>query len=123
MCGTSSGSTATRRRPTAAAAWPAQPDPGGAGCIGIGWWEKHSDYVASVWDLQTAVEMGSVTTDVKGTSVLIGAIAPIPIISPVQSTACNRLAEQLRSFLVGDDLEGEAPAASTPSGGGSTGTR
>ena len=97
--------------------------PGGAGCIGIGWWEKHSDYVASVWDLQTALEMGSVTTDVKGTSVLIGAIAPIPIISPVQSTACNRLAEQLRSFLVGDDLEGEAPAASTPSGGGSTGTR
>ena len=89
VCATSSGSTATRRRPTAAAAWPAQPDPGGAGCIGIGWWEKHSDYVASVWDLQTAVEMGSVTTDVKGTSVLIGAIAPIPIISPVQSTACN----------------------------------
>ena len=35
--------------------------PGGAGCIGIGWWEKHSDYVASVWDLQSALEMGSVT--------------------------------------------------------------
>lgn len=98
--------------------------PGGAGCIGIGWWEKHSDYVASVWDLQTALEMGTVTTDVKGTSVLIGAIAPIPIISPVRSHACNRLAEQLRSFLVGDDLEGEAPAANTAaSAGGSTGTR
>ena len=75
--------------------------PGGGGCFGVGWWDKESDYVASVWDLQTATEVGSVTTDVTGTSVLIGAIAPIPIITPVQSTACNRLSEQLRSFLVG----------------------
>jgi hypothetical protein len=79
--------------------------------------------VASVWDLQSAIEMGTVTTDVKGTSVLIGALAPIPIISPVRSTACNRLAEQLRSFLVGDDLEGEESAPSASAGGGSTGTR
>ena len=97
--------------------------PGGAGCIGIGWWEKHSDYVASVWDLQSATEMGSVTTDVKGTSVLIGALAPIPIISPVRSTACNRLAEQLRSFLVGDDLQGTEPAAGATAAGGATGTK
>jgi len=54
--------------------------------------------------------------------VLIGAVAPIPIITPVQRTACNRLADQLRSFLVGADLAsggvpsvGGAPAA----GGGS----
>ena len=26
--------------------------PGGAGCIGVGWWEKESGYVASVWDMQ-----------------------------------------------------------------------
>jgi hypothetical protein len=122
VCGTSSGSTATRRRPMAAAAWPAQPDRGRGlhryrlvgkafrlRGLGVGPADRGRD--------------GFRTTDVKGTSVLIGAIAPIPIISPVQSTACNRLAEQLRSFLVGDDLEGEAPAASTPSGGGSTGTR
>jgi hypothetical protein len=96
--------------------------PGGAGCIGIGWWEKHADYVASIWDLQSALEMGSVTTDVKGTSVLIGALAPIPIISPVRSTACNRLAEQLRSFLVGDDLQGGVPDQPT-GGGGTSGTR
>jgi len=94
--------------------------PGGAGCIGIGWWEKHADYVASVWDLQSATETGSVTTDVKGTSVLIGAVVPIPIITPVQSTACNRLAEQLRSFLVGDDLQGGPPAAAPA---GVSGTR
>ncbi len=77
--------------------------PGGAGCLGLGWWEKQSDYEATVWDLRDGVSSGTVTTDVKGTSVMIGAVAPIPIISPVQSTACNRLAGQLRSFLVGTD--------------------
>jgi hypothetical protein len=87
------------------------------GCFGVGWWDKESDYVATVWDLQTATELGTVTADVTGTSVFIGAIAPIPIITPVQSTACNRLSDQLRSFLVGSDLVGTAPAVATGSGG------
>lgn len=90
--------------------------PGGAGCFGVGWWEKQSGYVASIWDLQTGAELGSVTTDVTGTSVLIGAIAPIPIITPVQRTACNRLAEQLRSFLIGEDLVGGGAAAASAGG-------
>jgi hypothetical protein len=90
--------------------------PGGAGCFGVGWWEKQSGYVASVWDLRNGAELGSVTTDVTGTSVLIGAIAPIPIITPVQRTACNRLAEQLRSFLVGDDMVGGGAAAAAAGG-------
>ena len=93
--------------------------PGGAGCFGVGWWEKQSGYVASVWDLQSGSELGSVSTDVTGTSVLIGAVAPIPIITPVQRTACNRLADQLRSFLVGEDLAGGGTAAASSSGGGS----
>jgi hypothetical protein len=87
------------------------------GCFGVGWWDKESDYVATVWDLQTATELGTVTADVTGTSVFIGAIAPIPIITPVQTTACNRLSEQLRSFLVGSDLVGPAPTAATGGGG------
>jgi hypothetical protein len=90
--------------------------PGGAGCIGVGWWEKQSGYVASVWDMNTGSQLGSVTTDVTGTSVLIGAVAPIPIITPVQRTACSRMAEQLRSFLVGADLAGGG-TASGPAGG------
>ena len=51
----------------------------------------------------------------QGTSVLIGALSRFDH-PPVQSTACNRLAEQLRSFLVGDDLQGGPPAAA-PAGG------
>jgi len=93
--------------------------PGGGGCIGLGWWEKQSGYVASVWDLRTGTELGSVSADVTGTSVLIGAVAPIPIITPVQRTACNRLADQLRSFLVGADLAGGGQAAATATGAGS----
>ena len=93
--------------------------PGGGGCFGVGWWEKQSGYVASVWDLQSGSELGSVSTDVTGTSVLIGAVAPIPIITPVQRTACNRLADQLRSFLVGEDLAGGGAAAAASTGGGS----
>jgi hypothetical protein len=91
--------------------------PGVGGCLGVGWWDKESDYVATVWDLQTATEVGTVKADVTGTSVLIGAVAPIPIITPVQSTACNRLSEQLRSFLVGSDLTQPVPAAATGGGG------
>jgi hypothetical protein len=93
--------------------------PGGAGCFGVGWWEKQSGYVASVWDLRTGAELGSVTADVTGTSVLIGAVAPIPIITPVQRTACNRLADQLRSFLVGADLSGGGTAGAAVAGPGS----
>lgn len=79
--------------------------PGGAGCLGLGWWEKHSDYEATIWDLNQGTSVGSVSTDVKGTSVMIGAIAPIPLISPVQRTACDRMANQLKAFLVGTNDE------------------
>ncbi len=76
--------------------------PGGAGCIGLGWWEKQSDYQATVWDLRDRIGVGDVTTEVNGTSVFIGAVVPIPIIMPVQSTACDRMAAQLKYFLVGE---------------------
>lgn len=77
--------------------------PGGAGCIGFGWWEKESDYQATVWDLQQLRTAGTVTTNVTGTSALVGAIVPLPFIARVQGTACNRMTEQLRSFLIGGD--------------------
>jgi hypothetical protein len=91
--------------------------PGGGGCFGVGWWDKKAGYVATVWDLRTATELGTVSTDVTGTSVLIGAIAPIPIITPVQGKACSRLSEQLRSFLIGSDLVGPSPSAAAGGGG------
>lgn len=78
--------------------------PGGAGCIGFGWWEKESDYVATIWDIKETRSAGTVSTNVTGTSALVGAIVPLPFIARVQGTACDRMADQLRSFLRGDDL-------------------
>jgi hypothetical protein len=83
--------------------------PAGGGCIGFGWWEKESDYQATVWDLNTARTAGSVTTNVTGTSALVGVLVPLPFIARVQGTACDRLAGQLGSFLKGEDI----PAAVT----------
>lgn len=77
--------------------------PGGGGCIGFGWWEKESDYDAIVWDLQQAKSAGSISTNVVGTSALVGAIVPLPFIARVRGTACDRLAEQLGGFLRGED--------------------
>jgi hypothetical protein len=83
--------------------------PGGAGCIGFGWWQKESDYEATIWDLKQAKSAGSVGTNVTGTSAIVGAIVPLPFIARVQATACNRMGSQLRSFFSGT----EAPAAGT----------
>lgn len=75
--------------------------PGGAGCIGFGWWQKESDYEATIWDLKQGKSAGSVGTNVTGTSAIVGAIVPVPFIARVQATACNRLSNQLRSFFSG----------------------
>jgi hypothetical protein len=91
--------------------------PGAVGCIGFGWWEKQSDYVATVWDLKTAKSAGSVSTNVTGTSAMIGLLVPLPFIARVQGTACDRLAGQLRAFLTGTEVEGAGPRvapAATP---------
>jgi hypothetical protein len=77
--------------------------PGGAGCIGFGWWQKESDYEATIWDLKQAKSAGTVGTNVTGTSAIVGAIVPLPFIARVQATACNRLSSQLRSFFSGTD--------------------
>lgn len=80
--------------------------PGAAGCIGFGWWEKESAYEATIWDLRQAKSAGSVAANVTGTSAIVGAVVPLPFIARVQGTACERLADQLRSFFKGGD---EAP--------------
>ena len=88
--------------------------PGAAGCIGFGWWEKESDYEATIWDLQQARSAGSVGTNVTGTSAIIGAVVPLPFIARVQSAACNRMADQLRNFFNGTDSAKTATPLAKP---------
>jgi hypothetical protein len=83
--------------------------PGAAGCIGFGWWEKETNYEATIWDIKQAKSAGSVDTDVTGTSAIIGAVVPLPFIARVQNTACNRMAGQLRAFFTGADDTGVSP--------------
>ena len=77
--------------------------PGGAGCIGMAFWKKTSDYQARIWDLERGVSLGTVGTDTTGNSVIVGAIVPLPFVAPVQHTACTRMARELDHFLVGGD--------------------
>lgn len=77
--------------------------PGAAGCFGFGWWENESDYEATVWDLKQARSVGSVGTNVSGTSAIVGAVVPLPFIARVQGAACHRMGDQLRSFLSGTE--------------------
>jgi len=88
--------------------------PGAAGCIGFGWWEKETNYEATVWDLKQAKSAGSVATDVTGTSAIVGAVVPLPFIARVQGVACDRMSGQLRTFFTGaDDTEDQAAVRRT----------
>jgi hypothetical protein len=72
---------------------------GGAGCMGLAWWEDDSRYDATVWDLQDLESEGTIHADVKGRSVMPAIIIPIPLITRPQSHACRGLTDQLRQFL------------------------
>ena len=73
--------------------------PGGGGCFGYAQWEKSSIYEAIVWDLNDFSEKGRLRVDSSGTSYLIGAVAPIPLLTPVKKDACSSLGKQLKQFF------------------------
>jgi hypothetical protein len=73
--------------------------PGGGGCFGYAQWEKSAIYEAIVWDLNDFSEKGRLRVDSAGTSYLIGAVAPIPLLTPVKKDACNSLGKQLKQFF------------------------
>ena len=73
--------------------------PGGGGCFGFAQWDKVSVYEAIVWDLNELTEKGRLRVDSEGTSYLIGAVAPIPFLTPVKSDACSSMGNQLKNFF------------------------
>ena len=73
--------------------------PGGGGCFGFAQWDKLSVYEAIVWDMANLQEIGRLRVDSEGTSYLIGAVAPIPLLTPVKNDACTSLGNQLKSFF------------------------
>jgi hypothetical protein len=77
--------------------------PTGGGCFGFLTWEKDSSYEATVWDVRTGRVAGKVSSDANGTSYMPALVVPLPFIAPVRSSACSSLADQLKSFLRGDE--------------------
>ncbi len=73
--------------------------PGGGGCFGFGTWGDESNYEAVIWDFTDKAEVGRISTTASGQSYMPAVIVPIPIIAPVQGTACDGIANQLLQFL------------------------
>jgi hypothetical protein len=73
--------------------------PAAAGCWGYTSWEKNAMFEAIVWDLIDLTEEARIRVDSEGTSYVIGIVAPIPLLTPVESEACEGLGDQLRSYF------------------------
>lgn len=73
--------------------------PTGGGCFGYASWDKNVFFEAVVWDLSDLTEEARIRVDSEGTSYVIGIVAPIPLISPVKSQACEGMGEKLRSYF------------------------
>lgn len=73
--------------------------PSGAGCFGYASWDKNVFFEALVWDLSDLTEEARIRVDSEGTSYIIGVVAPIPLISPVKSQACEGMGDKLKSYF------------------------
>ena len=82
---------------------------GGAGCMGLAWWEDDARYDAAVWDIEELNQSGTIHADVRGRSVMPAVIIPMPFISRPQAKACRGLTEQLEQFLTTPSGYGAGP--------------
>ena len=82
---------------------------GGAGCMGLAWWEDDSRYDATVWDINELASAGTIHADVRGRSVMPAIIVPLPFIARPRAHACKGLTEQLEQFLTTPEGYGAGP--------------
>ena len=82
---------------------------GGAGCMGLAWWEDDSRYDATIWDIKLAESAGTIHADVKGRSVMPAIIIPLPFIAHPRAAACRGLTQQLKQFLASPHGYGAGP--------------
>ena len=65
---------------------------GGAGCMGLAWWEDDARYDMAVWDMEQLNQSGTIHADARGRSVMPAVVIPFPFISRPQAKACNSMA-------------------------------
>jgi hypothetical protein len=82
---------------------------GGAGCMGLAWWEDDARYDATVWDIKELSSAGTIHADVKGRSVMPAIVIPLPFIARPQAAACRGLTTQIRQFLTTPEGYGAGP--------------
>jgi hypothetical protein len=75
----------------------------GAGCFGFLTWENSSAYEAAIWDIRNGTSAGRISSDAVGTSYMPAVVVPLPLIARVRSSACNTLADQLKTFISAKD--------------------
>jgi hypothetical protein len=73
--------------------------PTGAGCFGFGTWSDASNYEAVIWDFSNLAEVGRINTSTSGQSYMPAVVIRIPMLAPLQGTACDGIGEQLLQFL------------------------
>jgi len=56
-------------------------------------------FEAVVWDLTDLAEEARIRVDSEGTSYVIGIVAPIPLLTPVEREACEGMGNQLLSYF------------------------
>ncbi len=76
---------------------------GGAGCLGLAWWEDDAKYEATIWDLKEVTSAGTINADVTGRSVMPAIVIPLPFIARTKTAACKGLADQLKTFLASSE--------------------
>ncbi|WP_428097399.1 hypothetical protein [Candidatus Rariloculus sp.] len=80
---------------------------GGAGCMGLAWWEDDATYDATVWDINELANAGTIHADFSGRSVMPAIIIPLPFIARPQAKACRGLTDQLEQFLTSPSGDGD----------------
>jgi hypothetical protein len=71
----------------------------GGGCFGFGSWKDDAKYEASIWNYDELNQVGRMSAEATGQSYMPAFVIPIPIIAPVQSSACESLGQQLLQYL------------------------
>lgn len=76
---------------------------GGAGCLGLYWWNRDTLLNAQIWNLDNANLEDNVQTQAKGTGVLPALLLPFPVYMPAtEAAACQELGEHLAKKLLGN---------------------
>lgn len=71
----------------------------GGGCFGFGSWKDDAKYEATIWNYDELNQVGRMSAAATGQSYMPAFVIPIPIIAPVQSSACESLGQQLLQYL------------------------